>query len=246
MSIQYPNLPQTVFPNDLDTFVNLMNIVSTDGPLVRLVQQQLMDGNFSGAQETLSQIQFASKKILTAEYFNKMRDCILALERFYKTDIGPYLDDKQNIWENFIKQFGFYNVYSPSTQYVKNNYVLFNDNGIDKIFIATQNPPVGILPTNKDYWRELTIEGMRGPTGEGGTFLYDWVNNYRYSPNDIVVYQNKWWVATIENQNSPPYDGSPEWKVLVEMISSVYPLTSVEPTYQNTGQLWFEIITQGG
>lgn len=245
MSASYPDLVSE-FPQNLDTFINLLNITSTDAPLVRQMQQFMMDGNFSAAQEVLSQIQNSNQKILTADYFNKMRDCILALERFYKTDIKPYLDDKQATWENYIKQFGFYNVYSPGTQYVKNNYVIFNDNGIDKIFIATADPPVGILPTNKDYWRELTIEGMRGPSGPGGSFLYDWVNNYKYSPNDIVVYQNKWYYATNENQNSPPYEGSQDWKVLVEMISSVYPLTTVEPTYQNTGQLWFQIISQGG
>lgn len=242
MSILYGDLSSTLFPNDLDNIISLLNVNSSDSNNIRLFQQFIMDGNFSQAQVVLNSIQNASRKVVDATYFNTIRDAVLALERFYKSDIYPYLEEQQEVWKNSVGQLQFLGPYSPGIQYAKNNYVSYIVNGTETIFIATADPPLGTAPTDTRYWRPLTVKGERGPSGPGASFMYDWAPSEIYEVQDIVIYQNRWFVAKVQNQNQPPFVGSPYWDVVIQLISMVYPVQVPEPEGQDIGQLWFQII----
>lgn len=242
MSILYSDLVQTTFPNSLDNIQQMLSVTVSDAPLIKSFQQYIMDGNFSAAQTILDSIQNADRKILSADYINTLRDAILALERFYKSDIKPYVNSLQTTWTSLVDQLKFMDYYNPATLYEKNNYVLYTVNGQLLVFIATQNPPLATAPTNETYWRQLTVRGARGPSGPGASFRYDWEESEIYEPQDIVVYQNRWFVSKVQNVNQPPYVGSPYWDVVLQLISLVYPVQVAQPLAQDVGQLWFQII----
>lgn len=242
MSTLYPDLVQTKFPNNLDDIVSLLNVNSSDSSNIRLFQQLIMDGNFSQAQVVLNSIQNADRKFIDAPYFNLIRDAILALERFYKSDIYPYLQEQQEIWKNSVGQLSFLGPYNPNVQYAKNNYVSYIVNGQETIFIAIDDPPLGTAPTDTRYWRPITVKGQRGPSGPGASFMYEWEAGEIYEPQDVVIYQNRWFIAKVQNQNQPPFVGSPYWDVVVQLISLVYPVQVPEPEGQDIGQLWFQVL----
>ena len=125
MSILYSDLTQTVFPNSLDNIVSLLSVTSSDASLIRAFQNMIMDGNFSQAQVILNSIQNANRKFIDAPYLNTIRDAILALERFYKSDIYPYLEEQQEVWKNSVGQLSFFGPYDPKIKYAKNNYVSY-------------------------------------------------------------------------------------------------------------------------
>ena len=242
MSQQYPDLINTSFPNSVDQIVSLLAITTTDGPLVKSFQEYIQKGDFASAQNVFNQIQNGNQKLLSPEYFNKLRDAILALERFYKTDVETYVDTKQTEWENIVDRLSFLSSYNPTTQYVKNNYVSYTLNGQTLIYICIANPPIGTIPTNTTYWRVLTAQGQRGPTGTGASFLYEWSASTTYNPQDMVEWENKWYIAVVENMNQTPYVGSSYWSVVLQLNSTVYPVQETEPPAQEVGQLWFQIV----
>lgn len=245
MSVQYPDLNNTTFPNIIDEIIQMTGITTTDAPLVKQFQVYMQNADFANAQIILNQIQNASSKIISPEIMNKYRDCILALERFYKSDIEPYIEQKQSSWQQIIDRFSYISQYSPSTTYYKNNYVTFpNSYGDLDVYICTKNPPVGTPPTSTTYWRILTTKGNQGVSGTGGSFRYNWDSSVTYNADDIVVDNNKWWVATEQNINSEPYVGSQNWQIVLEISSATYPYSSTMPTSQDVGQLWFQIISE--
>ena len=102
MSTTYQDLPLTTFPEAIDNITTLMNISTTDAPLVKQFQSYILAGNFASAQQTLNQIQNGTKKILTPTYFNTLREAIIAVERFYHSDVEQYIEDKQTTWESIV------------------------------------------------------------------------------------------------------------------------------------------------
>ena len=243
MSTLYQDLPLTTFPEEIDNIQTLQNITTTDAPLVRQFQSYMLAGNFASAQEVLNQIQNGTRKILTPTYFNTLREAILALERFYKSDVEPYIDTKQAEWENIINQMLFMSTFNPTTQYQQNNYVLYTPTGgTQMVYICTATPPVGTVPTNTSYWRVLTVRGSTGPSGPGASFRYEWNSGTSYSVDDVVTYENKWYIATQANTNQTPAEGSDYWNVILELVSLAYPVQANEPTSQDVGMLWFQIV----
>ena len=72
--------------------------------------------------------------------------------------------------------------------------------------------------------------------------MYEWEQSEIYEPQDVVIYQNRWFVAKVQNINQPPFVGSPYWDVVLQLISLVYPVQVEEPEGQDIMQLWFQII----
>ena len=162
MSIQYPDLTLTKFPNSLDQFTTWLNIVATDGPLIAQYQSAMEAGNITQANQILTQIPQGTQKIITATSLNALSQAMLAIERFYLTDIEPYIDNLQESWTNTIQQFSYKGTWENGTSYATNNMVSYTVSGVNLIYIATRNPPVGTAPTNTQYWRLLTIQGQQG------------------------------------------------------------------------------------
>lgn len=243
MSTLYTDLTLTTFPGAIDSIKTLMNITTTDAPLVKQFQTYMLAGNFASAQQVLNQIQNGSQKILTPTYFNTLRDAILALERFYSSDVEPYIETKQAEWENIVNQLQYISTFNPSTQYQQNNYVLYTPNGgILGVYICTTRPPIGAIPTNTNYWRILTVQGETGPSGVGASFMYEWNSSTQYTSQDIVTWENKWYIAVQDNIGQTPSVNSTYWTVVLELASLVYPVQPNTPTSQDAGQLWFQIV----
>ena len=78
------------------------------------------------------------------------------------------------------------------------------------------------------------------------SFLYAWDSTVHYSVQNVVTYGNYVWGATKENQNQAPFEGSEYWSNIGTIRPRVIPITSSYPALQETGDLWFRILTDGG
>ena len=153
MSALYPDLSLTNFPSSLDQFMTFLNIVASDGPLIAQYQAAMEAGNQTQANQILAQIPQGTQKIITAVTLNQLSQAMLAIERFYKTDIEPYIQTQQENWLTIINQFSYQGVWESGTSYVVNNLVSYTVSGLNLVYIATSTPPVGTAPTNRQYWR---------------------------------------------------------------------------------------------
>lgn len=243
MSIEYPDLPLTNFPQNNDIFISYLNISATDASLVNQYFTAIQAGNTALAAQIFSQIPQGSQKILTAQGLNKFNQCIIALQRFYGTDIQPYITQKQVEWQGIIDEFNYQGYYSATTQYVINNYVSYNLAGVTNLYIAFVKPPIGTLPTNINYWRVLTIRGLQGTSGAGLSFMGNWSSEQPYSLQDCVTDDYSLWGCLIPNTNQKPFIGSTYWQLIYEGGVTIYPVSASQPSAQQDGALWFQIIT---
>ena len=243
MSALYPDLSNTTYPNTVDTFTQFLDILASDGDLVKQYQIAIQNGDTATANAVIQQIPAYKQKLLTAQDLNKFIDAIIALERFYKTDITPYTNQKQAEWQAIIDQFAYLGVYNSSVQYKTNNYVSFVINGVEQLYIALSNPPVGTLPTNTTYWRILSLRGPRGYSGDGLSFIGAWDSTTSYIVGDCVNYDNALWWTISPNVNQTPYEGSTYWELIYRGVPTVYPVTTTPPSIQQDGELWFQIIS---
>lgn len=237
MSTTYANLPFTSFPDAVQQFPLMQNILATDGANVKGFQEAMESGDTVTAQQYYAQIVNADKKFITSDMLNTLFQTCVALEQFFTTDVKPYIVTKQNEWQGIIDQMDYAGIYSVTKQYVKNNYVTYN--GL--IYIATETPPIGTYPNNTAYWRQLTIQGTPGESGVGMSFIGEWSATQNYSINDAVSYGTGLWGASVANINQIPAEGSAYWTLIYRNVPTVYPVQAATPVGQQVNDLWFEV-----
>ena len=239
MSTLYSDLSLTNFPNSLDQFMTFLNIVASDGPLIAQYQAAMEAGNQTQANQILAQIPQGTQKIITAVTLNQLSQAMLAIERFYLTDIEPYITQQQQNWLTIINQFSYQGVWESGTSYVVNNLVSYTVSGLNLVYIATSTPPVGTAPTNTQYWRLLTIQGQQGASGEGLSYRQEWNSSTQYATNDAVTYDGALWMALQASQNRLP-DANPQyWQLVMNLETVTYPIQDTVPTNLQVDGLWF-------
>ena len=239
MSTKYPDLFLTNFPNSLDQFTTFLNIVSSDGPLIGQYQSAMQNGDTTLANQILTQIPQATQKIITAVDLNTLSQAMLAIERFYLNDIEPYIDDLHQSWLNTIQQFSYKGVWQSGTSYVTNNLVSYTTSGLNFVYIALSNVPIGISPTNQTYWRLLTIQGQQGASGEGLSYRQEWNSSTQYATNDAVTYDGALWMALQASQNRLPDTNPQYWQLVMNLKTVTYPIQDTVPTNLQVDGLWF-------
>lgn len=239
MSTKYPDLSLTNFPNSLDQFTTFLNIVSSDGPLIGQYQSAMQNGDITLANQILTQIPQATQKIITAVDLNTLSQAMLAIERFYLNDIEPYIDDLHQSWLNTIQQFSYKGVWQSGTSYVTNNLVSYTTSGLNFVYIALSNVPIGISPTNQTYWRLLTIQGQQGASGEGLSYRQEWNSSTQYATNDAVTYNGALWMALQASQNRLPDTNPQYWQLVMNLKTVTYPIQDTVPTNLQVDGLWF-------
>ena len=218
----------------------MLNMSVEDGAAVTGYQQAMQAGNNTLARQYYSQITNANQKFIDATKMNTLMDTCVALQKFYKTDIEPYIQSQQTIWGNSINQFNYVGDYSASTLYAVNNFVTYTASGVRDVYICVKVPPIGTAPTNTTYWRKLSIQGLQGPSGENLSFRYAWDSGEIYYPQDVVVYDNVVWGCVVQNSNQTPQSGSTYWRSIYSPQQVVYPFSAQEPTNMQEGYLWFK------
>lgn len=243
MSATYQDLSFTTFPEQVQTFVTMLNMAVSDGASVAGYQQAMQQGDYNLAQQYFSQITNGNQKFVDATKMNTLMDTCVALQRLYSTDIEPYIEAKQAEWEDKVNQFTYAGVYSSSISYYKNNFVLATVDGVDQLFICLMDAPMATPVTNTTYWRQLTIRGEQGASGITLTFRYTWDSSETYYVNDVVSYNGNVWGCIIQNNNEPPTSSSPYWGLIYTAQQEIYPFSSSTPASNQIGSLWFELLT---
>lgn len=240
MSTTYPSLQFTTFPNSIQTFVTMLNMTVDDGVAITGYQKAMQAGNNTLARQYYSQITNANQKFINATKMNTLMDTCVALQKFYKTDIEPYVSSLQTTWESSVNRFNYIGDYSASQQYEIHNFITYNVNGDSIVYICVARPPVGTSPTNSNYWRQLSFKGIQGISGENLSFRYAWKSDETYYVEDVVVYDNVVWGCLVQNTNQTPQSGSTYWQSIYSPQQVVYPFSTIEPTNMQEGYLWFK------
>ena len=79
----------TSFPNAIQTFPQMIDLISSDGTLVQQYQTAMQTGNLALAKQILAQIPNNQSKIITADYLNTINDTVVAVETYFKGRYSP-------------------------------------------------------------------------------------------------------------------------------------------------------------
>ena len=79
----------TTFPNAIQTFPQMIDLLASDGSLVQQYQTAMQAGNLTLAQQILAQIPNNQSKIITADYLNTINDTVVAVEKYFQARYSP-------------------------------------------------------------------------------------------------------------------------------------------------------------
>lgn len=245
MSSTYTDLQYTTFPDQIQNFIKVLNILASDASYVNGFQEAMRNGDYTTAQQYFVQIPDGDRKFLDAEKINTLLDTCISLERFYKTDIEPYVENLQTQWQNTVDQFDYKGDWVSTITYYRNNFVSATVNGVYGLYLCTRASARNIPVTNTSYWRELTIRGAQGISGDTMSFRFTWSSSQIYTVGDVVDYNDGLWYCKRNNSNSAPINGSQNWDLIYQSSQYIYPFSSQQPSSSeiSTGGLWFEILS---
>ena len=79
----------TLFPSEIQTFPQMIDLIASDGTLVQQYQTAMQAGNLALAKQILAQIPNNQNKIITADYLNTINDTVVAIEQYFKRRYSP-------------------------------------------------------------------------------------------------------------------------------------------------------------
>ena len=79
----------TSFPNALQTFPQMIDLLASDGSLAQQYQTAMQAGNLTLAKQILAQIPNNQNKIITADYLNTINDTVVAVEQYFQARYSP-------------------------------------------------------------------------------------------------------------------------------------------------------------
>lgn len=159
MSNLYPDLNNTNFPEEVDSYDLFLDPTLDTLSLINQYYNLFDMGDLDGCATLLSNNPILKQMIINAGSLNKLRDSIIATQRFYLDNVQPYLQD-------IVKYKGMYN---PSAKYVKYNVVYLTANNTTQFYMCIdKDTPIGTLPTDVSFWVVLTLWGPQGEKGEKG------------------------------------------------------------------------------
>lgn len=79
----------TTFPNAIQIFPQMVDLLASDGTLVQQYQLAMQAGNLALAKQILAQIPNNQSKIITADYLNTINDTVVAVEEYFQVRYSP-------------------------------------------------------------------------------------------------------------------------------------------------------------
>jgi len=89
MSVKYPDLSFTTFPNSEQTFSTMLDISQSDAILVKQYHDAILNQDFALANSILTQIPNVSQQFLTSQIVNIAFETSVALERYFLDRWSP-------------------------------------------------------------------------------------------------------------------------------------------------------------
>lgn len=208
-----------------------------DYTLQQLFMQYYKQGQY---QEALSLLAGNSAqlqgKVFIASTINTIVSGLLTLEGYYNTGVTVFLSNLATQYQQMINNLKRAGNWNATLQYTPYNFVRYND----EIYMCIEQPPIGTLPTDDTYWLYLNIRGIDGDPGIDVVMRYDWNGTDTYNINDLVVYNDTWWVALQQNTNVVPGEDANVWLEFVYISKTEINVNVNPPRMSSNNTVWFK------
>ena len=221
--------PQDIHQSDQESRINFYTAAENEN------YQNMMNAiyNSDGTEKPS-----LSGKCVNQEFYNKFIEYFLQAEDYNQSGVLNRLQNHINEYNEFISNIYNAGQYSNTKEYDINNIVIYNK----KSYFVKSKPPAGTIPTNKNYFIELNLEGDKGNTSFGLYGYGVWDSEYQYPQYYCVEYNNCLWVSKSKNTNQVPTENSSYWCLISKYDKAVPYLSDTAPDYNTNGGLWLDII----
>lgn len=197
MSITYPALTETSFPDAVDSISRMSDLSQSDLSLVSQYYEKYNAGDWSGATAILDANPYLKNKIFNASKFNRLADGMVATQKYFIEELQNYLN----------YQLTYKETYNNSTRYIKTNIVDYNG----ECFICRVDSSIGVAPENgksNTNWAIIAKRGIQGVSGIGLSPRGLWSSATQYYANDCVSHNNILWQSLTQNTASEPSESN--------------------------------------
>ncbi len=181
-------MSRSEFPEKVDSFQELFDLpadkVNAANELTTLKMKSVLDNNEQNRVKALTaELQ---DYIISPEVWNKLTDCMVALETFFDENIRGYILDKQKEWDTYVNDFSYVGVWSSTGKYKRQNLIGYQGNlwlVIKDVTADTAHTPDKDL----DHYRQCAWKGEKGDIGLNAIFKGYWDGSTAYKIGDAVT-----------------------------------------------------------
>lgn len=180
------------FPDGVDKFPELFDLsfdmVQKANRLTEL-KGKASDNLTNDEQNEIKTLTASLKDyMITPETFNHFQDALYAVEEFFYDNVQGFIEEKQVIWDSYIKSFKYVGKWKSGTKYSFQNMVT-NEKGDLYICKETHTANSSSNPTtNTRYWQQASAKGEKGDTGLNAIYKGDWNSSTNYNLGDAVCF----------------------------------------------------------
>ena len=219
-------MSRSVFPNGVDEFTELFDLpfdkVQDANRLTALkMQAQLSNDEQIEMMALTSELQ---EYLITPETWNKFTDAIQAVEKFFYANVQGFIENKQKIWDSYIKQFVFVGKWKSGADYKFQNLVS-NKDGDLYICKSDHKSVAGNAPElNSTLWAKLSSKGDKGDIGLNAFYKGDWNATTGYKLGDAVCFgrvghkAGLTFIALKDNTGKSPDKSPDDWTLYQQLF----------------------------
>lgn len=228
----------TTFPNATQSFKTWQDLTSAQLNAYVQYINYLNQGKWTEARNVFEQGGLSPNMLPTAADFNAMCDTILECQALYEAPTTS----AQGI-QDFMGQFTYRGIWDATyiSQYKKFTLITYGT----YIYLAVQDITTTTNPADNyagaassRQWLKLV---PRASTNSASSFAGQYVVSNSYDAGDVVIYNNKFYIAIQNGVTSLPTTTS-DWTELFDMNPYVAIESATRPTGIVSGTLWFQPI----
>lgn len=226
LSNLYPDLDKTTFPEAIDQRYIMIDPSTADDLNAINSYNYFIDAkDMANAIKILAENPRLQRMMFNADKWNRHEDMIIAMQRYYESDIQDYL-------VNIITYKGDW---SDAEPYKKYDVVIVHSPGADEAFMAIKDVPANTPPPNTEYWVAITLRGEQGASGTGLSWRGAWSQIPTYTADDCVSHNNILWAALRESVNVEPGTSDEDWEIVMQIDLDAQSLLDKLKTVDGTG-----------
>ena len=126
--------------------------------------------------------------MITPETFNKFQDALQAVQQFFYDNVQGFIEERQLIWDSYIKDFKFVGKWKTGTTYKFQNMVTDSKGNLyickeTHVSNGANEPTLSVA-----FWQQASSKGDKGDIGLNAIYKGDWKTTTAYAIGDAVCF----------------------------------------------------------
>lgn len=212
-------MSRSAFPEGVDHFPELFDLPYDKFVAAERYTTLKMQAKLSNDEQNELMVLTTELKdyIISPESFNHLTDAMTALQQFFNENVHGWLENKQQLWDTYIRNFKLVGQWQTGTEYKFQNMVVESGNlylaKSDHTSTSGNKPVIG----SNGIWQQISNKGDKGDVGLTGILKGDWNASTTYTTGDAVSFERELhytplvYIALRANTGKNPKDNPLDW-----------------------------------